>query len=119
MNSFPKNDFVKNSIALNESFLLRKNEKDQWFILKDKRIAYFEGICEHENMVSIKARLLVHQDDFYQTPIRSSLLNIYESDGNLSPEVSFFTLKDILAKMFKVVAGKTFVFVPLIHTYLE
>lgn len=89
--------------------------------MRDKCIAFFEGVREERGMLFIEAKIIARTSDFYITPIRSSFLDIYESDGEVSPETIICSSNEILAKMFKIVRPntKSFVFVPLIHSYLE
>lgn len=118
---YPRVDTARNIVALKAGFTLKKNEKDQWFILRDKRIAFFEEVREEQGKVFIEAKIIARKRDFYLTPIKSSFLDIYESDGEVNTETIICSSNEILAKMFKIVKPdtKSFVFFPLRHSYLE
>lgn len=106
---------------MKQNCILKKNMRDQWFILKNKKIAFFEEIFAEENKTYIKARVLKNQENFYTTPIESSLLNIFKSNGDFEVDIHIFEMKDILAKIFRIVLAEEghCVFVPERHSYLN
>lgn len=99
---------------------MRVNDRDQWFLLKSKQIAVYEGLQRTNSLVQIKARKLKSQEDFYTTPIKSSLLNIFKGKDDCIDKVELINFEDVYAKMFKIplIEENYFVFIPEKHTYI-
>lgn len=100
-------------------FVLKANERDKWFQTKSNDIVCFEGIkrgSEGEFEKIIGSRIQT-KTDYYVKPMRSSLLDIYASDGLLEKQKSFYNIEDIENKLFciKDLYDKQ-IFFPILHT---
>lgn len=113
--------FNPTKLEITKNFILLLNEKDQWFMLRNKSIVFFGGTITLDNICYVQGRVVESQSDFYTEPIKSSNLNIYKSNGILSNVRQNFSLSDVYVKLFKIpVSGSDlFVFVPERHTYIS
>lgn len=109
--------FQEDSIEF-ENFVLKNNGKDNWFLTKNKDIISFEQLEFDEigKVQNILGKKVVNKTDFYSTPLKSSLLNIFQSDGSLGI-VEKISLNDIESKMNCVQdLNMNKIFFPIIHT---
>lgn len=103
-------------------FVLKANGRDKWFQTKSNDIICFEGIklgSEGEFQKIIGYRIKT-KNDYYVKPMRSSLLDIYESDGILEQDKSFYNIEDVENKLFCIqdLYDKK-IFFPILHTSPE
>lgn len=82
-------------------FILKNNDNDKWFLTKSKEIVSFEKVkFDSEGMLeSIVGRKIELKTDFYDIGIKSSDLDIYQSDGKLNDDASYFTINDVENKL--------------------
>lgn len=118
-NNYPRVYKGKNAVQVRRHFLLRMNSRDQWFLLKNKKICCFQGSENHNDEIKIKARSLKVQNNFYTYPIESSILNIFISNGDLEDNWFLVSIDAVLAKLFRIILPEenNFVYVPEKHTY--
>lgn len=111
---YPK--FSSSKIQLSSNVTLSKDNKNCWFLSKDKKICRFEKIEIEDGIPKIIAKCIKETSDFFTVPIKSSILDIYYSDGLLG-DCQQMHINDISEKMFCIpdLNGKK-VFIPLIHS---
>lgn len=74
---------------------------------KKKDILKLEKVTSNKDLMCRKVKTL---KDFYRTPLKSSLLNIFEGSYELDT-LAAYKVSDIKCKLF------AFVFFPLLHSY--
>lgn len=107
---------VKRKVSTNfGSFSLRSNKKDSCVLLQNDKIAIIQKITKTINGPVFKCNVFQKQQSFFEYPITSAYLQIFEV-GELSETEETFTLKDIKRKMMRIPLEEDFVVMPLIHT---
>lgn len=102
-------------------FSLRSDvEKNRWFLSKAFEIVcvkFIIAISKNENTnVFLYGSALKKATNYFEYPVRSSELNIYQSDCDKKAP-SYYSLEDIYCKLVKVeYDSDTSVFIPLYHT---
>lgn len=95
-------------------FKLRTNDRDCWFLTKQLDVVKLISITSQNQLNGQKVSNL---HDFYTTPLRSSLLNIFEADSTMDP-VECFSIQDVKAKLFCIERNPTsLIFFPLLHSF--
>lgn len=110
------------SIQFND-FLLKNNNGDKWFLTKSKDIVSFEKVLfDCKGMPeSIVGRKIQTKIDFYDIMgIRSSFLDVYQSNGTLDYNLSYFTLNEIENKVYCIEdLNENRTFFPILNTTLN
>lgn len=115
-NSNNNNSMKKNFITEVDlcGFKMNSSDKNKWFLTSDEEIWEFHSAFENENGMGIRGRQILKISDFFVTPIESSLLSIFKSDGKLSKPKNIKAIK-IIKKMFCIKReDNEYVFIPLI-----
>lgn len=115
--------FKKIEIAPN-LFLSSKTSSNAWFLVKnskvDKHIVKLEYIetFHLNNKIDFRlyGRIIKKKDCFFQNPIKSTNLDIYESDAELEIEKKTFSVDCVVAKMLCLSYQKKFIFIPILHS---
>lgn len=84
-------------------FILKKNDGDKWFLTKSKEIVAFEEVKMDSNAQpeKIVGRKIESKTDFYNIiGMRSSFLDIYQTNEMLSDCASEFNIDEIENKLF-------------------
>lgn len=91
------------------------NIKNQWMMTKDNKILRFVGAERINNEIYLNGHELKKKEDFYNVPIKSSLLGIYKADTKES-QLNKWKITDINRKLFfmKLTENEA-VFFPLLH----
>lgn len=102
---------VKPGISLNN-----KKYGDQWILTKTEDIIRVKFIIEKQNNFYICGSKIKQKGPFFETPLTSTKLHIYLSDGECSDEVSFHNINMIIAKLTCLKYNDNLVFIPILHT---
>lgn len=96
-----------------ENFVIQNNSNDQWILNKKLDIISFKYADKNNNLYG---KIIPKKESFFEYPINSEILYIYESDG--VEDTSFVTFKtdEIFAKLFRMNLNSKTVFFPLLHT---
>lgn len=95
--------------------VLNATNSNRWVLTKSKKILKIVNFTKSENEIVLYASELLHIDDLYVKPIRSSNLYIYNSDlKEMNPKI--YKLCDILCKLFYVSCATSHTYFPLLHT---
>lgn len=98
-------------------FTLTNESKNKWFLTKDQKIVGMTDVDNSDEGVLIKGKFLLHKQDFFPKPIKSSFLHIFSSRiNNNSSSIELYKPDTILCKMVAVHCKKETVFIPLMHT---
>lgn len=116
---YPRIDRNHESIEIFRNCTLKKNKKDQWFFTKDKKLMKYEGFIEKEDCIMLRGRTVENKKDFYTLPLKSSMLDIYQSDGKIDTEEKHIEIEHFFVKLFQIPCKEDgqFVFSPIRHTY--
>lgn len=111
---------VKNQTIIFSNFIIKNNNRDNWFLTKNKEIVSFTKIIFDQNtkFYSIFGQKIIHKTDFYEYPIKSSKLDIFSSNGSL--DAISEKLEDIHSKLFCITdTQNNKVFFPILHTKIN
>lgn len=100
-----------------ESFSLSTDTVNKWFLTKSNEIIAMKYALNRNGFIEINGGSLKHINSFFETPIRSTNLNIYRS--NCSEKLAeYYKVSDIKCKMVAVPCTESSdtVFIPLVHT---
>lgn len=102
----------KPSVNLNDTFVfietenwvLKKDEKNCYFMDKYKNVIQFESVKKIDKTTYVlKGRKFLRKRSFYSSPLSSDLLDIFELDLNsVSDIIENFTLNQIKCKVFVI-----------------
>lgn len=104
-----------------QDFSLSRDFTNQWFLTKSNEVVAMNIAFKNGNdEIKIKGSCLKQLDEFFITPIRSSVLYIYRSLRSEN-NVKYYNLTDIKCKMVAIPIDDTndTVFIPLLHTLLH
>lgn len=98
------------------------DDKNRWFLSKSFEVVSIKYIIKtnlNASNLFLYGQSVKNQSDYFQFPLRSSELNIYQSDCSMK-EPTFFCESDIYCKMVKVnFDDVTSVFIPLYPTIMK
>ncbi|KAB0803680.1 hypothetical protein PPYR_00650 [Photinus pyralis] len=103
-------------IEVNDSLMFNYEEKNRWFLTKNQ-IVKMKCATKVDNNWCLYGSPLRKTEDFFETPIKSSRLNIFMSTCEEEPAV-LFPLADIECKLVAIQCHDTKVFIPLIHSLI-
>lgn len=90
-------------------------EKNKWFLTENNEIVEFKNATFLEGNVVVNGSKIKRKRDFYETPLKSSFLNIYVSNG-LKDSPQIYSIASIKTKMFSTSSGDgDLVFFPILH----
>lgn len=111
---YPK--FSKSKLKLSKEIKLTNKLEDCWFITNDTRIIRLEKIKVINNVPKIIGKAIKETSDYYDLPVKSSLLGTFYSNGELE-EIDPLDLSDVSSKMFCIPDLKNNkVFMTMLHT---
>lgn len=103
-------------VEVTDGLTLNKDFKNKWFLTNDNEIVNVKNIISENKNVFIYGPSLKHIYNFFETPIKSSYLNIYASDCQENVAKLYF-LSSIKCKLVCIKKDlETYVFIPLLHT---
>lgn len=99
-------------------FRLSHGFSNKWFLTRSKEIVAMQYAYFKSNKYFICSKKLTRQVNWFETPIKSSYLNIFLADTNdFSSENIIIPIEDIKCKLVAIKRCKdVFVFMPLMHT---
>lgn len=108
---FKKIEFAPNII------LSSRNSNKSWFMTKSKEIVKFEYV-EVNNSLDFKlfGKKINGKNSFFENPVNSMKLDIYECDVEFESDLKTFDLECIATKMICLSYKKKIVLIPLLHT---
>lgn len=114
-----KKKIVDSNVVFNEILLgdLKFNNtiKDQWFLTYEKEIVCMQYAQKVGEDIFIYGDEIRKKKDFYTTPIASSHLDIFLTDGIQAGSPKLFNIKCIDKKLFAMQDLNKMVFFPLLH----
>lgn len=92
--------------------------QNKWFLTENKEIVEFEKAFYLDGNIVVSGSKITHKSDvYYETPLKSSLLDIYFSNGLKDPP-QLFQLTSIRTKMFGMSTDDWgMAFFPILHHY--
>lgn len=120
-NSFDKinQQFKKSFLRIEfKKFTLDTTNGNCWFSSTSGEIFKFEKLTEikvnNTKKIKIQGRAIINKHNFFEKPLSSSFLNIFEcSDKKLAKSVEI-DVKEVDSKIFMIQNGDTMVFIPLL-----
>lgn len=104
-----------------ENFSLNSiNYKDKWSLTtKTEIVPMSYALLENKN-IQIYGCPIVHADDFFEYPLKSSYLNIKKSADGMLGSMQCYTTSNVKCKLATIQNGNDeIVFVPVLHTYIN
>lgn len=118
--NFPriKNRGKITDLRINDGFLLSNIFRNAWFMTKSREIVRMKSALYDENHnIIISGRSILHKEDFFVLPIRSSFLHIYVANKCNLKRKDHYNINDIFCKLVAIHYNETYtVFIPLHHT---
>lgn len=101
-----------------EIFCLSSANGNRWFQTKSGEIAQFKrAIHINENQIKIEVQTFKQKKDFFERPLKSSFLNIFQcDDDDLSCETKIIDVNQVSFKMFAIKYEKSLIFLPLLSS---
>lgn len=101
-----------------ESFLLASDNKNKWFLTKNDEVVGFDYVTGDGNNIQICGRRLTGLNDLFKKPCASHIIHIFETILKFD-EPHMYKVSDVKCKMVRVKShSDSFVFFPLIHTFM-
>lgn len=106
------------SSILLEKFSLSATNGNRFFLTRSGAIARFkQAIKIDDNPVKIEAHLFKKKKDFFEHPLKSSFLNIFQCyEVDLSSMTETIDVQEVNSKMFAIKHEKSLIFVPLLSS---
>lgn len=100
----------------NNNMRFNKSEKNKWILTNNNEIVEFEKATYVEGKMFVIGLKIKKTFDFYEAPLKSSLLEIYASDGLKHSQQIMFPTESIKTKMFSMkTENGGLVFFPMLH----
>lgn len=108
---------VFNKIYIAEKFMLCNNKRNNCFLTKENQIVKMINATYYKDVIHIYGQPIQEKNDFFELPIKSSHLNIYQCKSqNNYGKPRLYRISDIKCKLFFLKYKENFVFFPLLHT---
>lgn len=98
-----------------EKYRIDDSEKNRWILTNSNNILKFHYMKKINNKYTIFATEIESKQNFYNFPMDSSKLNIYEADVSES-ELKRWDYTELKSKLFCMQSENKYVFLPLLHT---
>lgn len=100
-----------------ESFILSTDKHNKWVLTNNCDIFELISIVDNDTCISLIGNIIKNYKDAFDTPIRSSFLNIYKINCNTIRRLeATVNMTDIKCKLVTTEYDSYIYFVPLIHT---
>lgn len=97
-------------------FSLSSDSSNKWFLTSDNQVVSLKYITEQNGSIKIIGTKINDLQLFFETPIKSNVLHIYQSNGKCGPAESY-DLSNVKCKMVTIpIDDSGCVFLPLLHT---
>lgn len=106
---------VFESIQLAEAFLVKNDNKNKWFLTHNLQIVEMVNATYFNNKIYVYGKIVREKHNFFEVPIKSEHLNIFESCGDTG-KAQLFEIANIKCKMVHIQFKDKSVFIPLNHT---
>lgn len=105
----------REKLQLFNDTLLANDGKNCWFLTKTNDIVSMLHVETNKSKIYIFGSSLKNKTDFFTNPIKSSYINIYQSDGKLNISL-MYEITEFKCKLFSLKYHNEFVFFPILHT---
>lgn len=111
---YPKHSRKK--LQLNSDVTITNNSSNCWFLTKARKIVRFEAVQLINDVPKIVGKSIKSSTDYYEMPIKSSVLDIYYSDGELE-KMDPLDFSEVSKKLFCIPDNQNYkVFIPILHS---
>lgn len=102
-----------------QKFMLDTTYGNCWFLSTSGEIVKFEKAIEineknNAKKIKVQGRAIINKHNFFEKPLSSSFLNIFECSDKKLAKCIEFDVKDVDSKMFMIQNGDKMVFIPLL-----
>lgn len=101
-----------------QNFILSAETSDKWFLTGDGQIVEMLYAIEENSQILIQGRSLQELQAYFQTPVKSTYLNIYAANELNKHTPVQYSIEDVKCKLVAVKSNLQTVFIPLLHTYI-
>ncbi|CAG9762680.1 unnamed protein product [Ceutorhynchus assimilis] len=98
-----------------ENFVLKCKAPNNYCSLISGKIIHVRNFIEVDNKIVIVGNSFAKQENFYEAPCESSIINIFEI-SNRNPKLEMWSIEEIQFKCVKLDYQDKFVVFPLVHT---
>ena len=99
-----------------ETFALSQEKSDKWFLTTNNQVVAMKHVILKNGTPYISGSSVENLDNVFETPIRSSYLNIFKGILGNTKASNFYPITSIKSKLVAVEYGNEMFFFPLIHT---
>lgn len=100
-----------------ENFILAADKYNKWFLTKNNQVVIMKHVIMKEGTPYIVGSSVKYLTNIFETPIRSSFLNIFKSKSSESDNnFKLYLVSSIKAKLVTVEYENEMFFFPLLHT---
>lgn len=111
------NKNMKLQVLRLQGFILSPRKEDKWFLETENHIVETVSIDSDDDGIVIYGNCIEPVGDVFETPIKSSYLNIYKCKiRNMNKTRRLYRVHEIKCKLISISYGSTIYFVPLLHT---
>uniref|UniRef100_T1GSI3 Uncharacterized protein n=1 Tax=Megaselia scalaris TaxID=36166 RepID=T1GSI3_MEGSC len=108
--------YTKNKLSLTPEIIVSNDHKNCWILTEDKEIRKFEKVVTVNGEDLVAGKAIKNKTDYFEIPIKSSILDIFHSNGELQ-EASPIKFSKIQCKLFCIPdINNDRVFIPILHT---
>lgn len=100
--------------VLFQKFMIDASPANRWFLTKSGEVGRFEQSVLVKENIRIQGRFFIRKFNYFDRPLKSSLLNIYECNKNDLSILYEFDVGQIESKMFMINNVEFLIFVPLL-----
>lgn len=105
-------EVFKEIVILANNLTINSSCKNKWFLSKALEIVEFDYVYIDNKVPKIYGRSIKLKRNFYETPIKSSYINIYSSNYDFNSS-KIWRLEEIKCKIFALDVNENYTFMPM------
>lgn len=110
-------DKMYNKILVKPNVMLsNRKHGDKWFLTRTGDIVKFNYAIEKGKSFQICGSRIKNKEAFFTSPLDSKKLHIYQSDGELDDDFSFYDVDQVMVKLVCLSIDQVLVTIPLLHS---
>lgn len=102
------------TVELIDGLTLSSDQSNKWFLTCDNDVIQMLYASCHNNRIFIYGSKITALEDFFDSPIKSSVINVYVTNGFVD-EPKMWEVTNVKSKLAAVEYGRRFVLLPIVH----
>lgn len=108
---------IYKTIKISQSLILSsKKMNDSWFLTRNDQIVKMQCAKFEKDKYLLIGNRVRNKTHLFVTPINSTRLKIFSSDGILDDELYTYEINDVASKMICLPIEDNFAFIPILHS---